>query len=76
MTSGCVGSIKLTIFIAAPHVGHRNGSTCQTRLIRAAQRRRAALAEGDRGAGDWASCAQSPPASARSRFTWDGDATG
>ena len=39
--------MKLTIFIADPHVGHRNGSTCQTRLIMAAHRRRAALRHGE-----------------------------
>ncbi len=32
MTSGWVGSMKLMILIAAPHVEHRSGSTCQTRL--------------------------------------------
>ncbi len=31
----------LTIFIVASQVGHRNGSTCQTRLVRVAHRRRA-----------------------------------
>ncbi len=33
MTSGWVGSMKLTIFIADRQRGHWRGSTCQTRLI-------------------------------------------
>ena len=65
MTSGWVGSMKLMILMADPQREHRSGSTFQTRLIRVAHRRWAALAEGDRGAGGWASCASSPAALAR-----------
>ena len=63
MRPGWVGSMKLPIFVVNPHRGHRRGSTCQTRLIRAAQRRRAREADGDGVAR--ASCAASPLALAR-----------
>ena len=40
--------MKLTIFMVPPQRGQRSGSTCQTRLIRAAHRRRVREADGDR----------------------------
>ncbi|MHC5016638.1 MAG: hypothetical protein ACYTGM_19430 [Planctomycetota bacterium] len=46
MTSRCPGLMTLTIFMAPPQRGHCRGSTCQMRLIRAAQRRRAVAAGG------------------------------
>ena len=46
MTSRCMGLMKLTIFMGPPQRGQVRGSTCQMRLIRAAQRRRAVRAAG------------------------------